>query len=49
LVFGGVYDKYELGDAAALKVNYSPSGLFLLGNDRNYEATVGYLRLMYRW
>lgn len=46
---GVLYQDYKINDANAAVVNYEPASLFLVGNDGSYRATVGYVRLGYRW
>jgi len=49
VTLGGWYEDYKFKDANAAPLNYLPGGFFLNANDGSYHATVGYLRLSYRW
>jgi MtrB/PioB family decaheme-associated outer membrane protein len=49
VTLGGWYEDYKFKDANAAPLNYLPGGFFLNANDGNYRATVGYVRLSYRW
>jgi len=47
---GGWFEDYEIRDAnSAGLLNYVPGSFFLAANDGDYQATVGYVRLTYRW
>jgi MtrB/PioB family decaheme-associated outer membrane protein len=50
VVLGSWFEDYELADAASVgSINYVPGGLFLAGNDGNYQGRVIYTRLSYAW
>ncbi len=47
---GAWYENYTISDYMTTGLlNLYPSAFFLAGNDGSYKATVGYLRLNYRW
>ncbi len=50
IIGGAWYEDYTMSDYMTTGLlNLYPSAFFLAGNDGSYNATVGYLRLNYRW
>jgi hypothetical protein len=49
IAVGAWYEDYKFDDPNAASQNYLPGGMFLAANDGPYHATVGYVRLSYRW
>jgi len=50
VALGGFFEDYEIRDSnTAGLLNYVPGSFFLAYNDGDYKATVGYVRVTYRW
>jgi hypothetical protein len=50
LTFGTWYEDYQFSDVDSVGLqNIYPGAFFLALNDGSYTATVGYVRLTYRW
>jgi MtrB/PioB family decaheme-associated outer membrane protein len=47
---GGFYEEYTISDSNSLvNQHYVPGSFFLVANDGDYKAKVGYVRVSYRW